>query len=112
LISHQFIDKREAIMMMFTSNPFVEMERMQNQLDRILKTELTSRWTPAIELQETPESYILRVILPGLDTSTLNIEAAKKAIGISGKSNRPQLSEAENYLYSEFPRGEFRRVIN
>jgi HSP20 family protein len=98
--------------MMFTSNPFAEMERMQRQLDRVFNAELTNRWTPAIELQETAESYILRVVLPGLDTEALNIEAAKKAVGISGKTHRPELAEGEKYLYSEFPVGEFRRVIN
>ena len=99
-------------MMMFTSNPFAEMERMQRQLDRAFNTEFTTRWTPAIELQETADSYILRAILPGLETEALNIEAAKKAIAISGKTNRPELAEGEKYLYSEFPAGEFRRVIN
>jgi HSP20 family protein len=99
-------------MMMFTANPFAEMERMQRQFDRVFNTELTPHWTPTIELQETPERYILRAILPGLKTETLNIEAAKKAIAISGKTHRPELPEAEKYLYSEFPIGEFRRVIN
>ena len=99
-------------MMMFTSNPFAEMERMQRQLDRMFNTEVTTRWTPAIELQETPESYILRAILPGLDTEALDIEAAKKAIAISGVTPTPELAEGHKYLYSEFPAGEFYRVIN
>ncbi len=98
-------------MMMFTSNPFAELDKMQRQLDQMFNTELTTRWTPAIELQETPDNYILRVVLPGLDSEALNIEAAKKAIAISGKTNRPELTEGENYLYSEFPVGEFHRVV-
>ena len=98
-------------MMMFTSNPFAEMEKMQRQLDRMFNTEVTTRWTPAIDLQETPDSYILRAILPGLDTEILDIEAAKKAIAISGKTYRPELAEGHKYLYSEFPAGEFYRVV-
>ncbi len=99
-------------MIMFTSKPFAEIDRMQRQSNRTFNTELTTRWTPAVELQETSESYILRTVLPGLDTEALNIEAAKKAVAISGKTHRPELAEGENYLYSEFPTGEFRRVIN
>ncbi len=97
--------------MILANNPFAEVERMQRQINRVLNTELTTRWTPAIELQETPESYILKAVLPGLDTKALNIEAAKKAIAISGKTLTPELAEGEKYLYSEFPAGEFRRVV-
>ena len=99
-------------MMIFTSNPFAEMERMQRQLDRVFNAESTPVWTPAIELQETAESYILIAVIPGLETEIVDIEAAKKAVAISGKTNRPELAEGEKYLYSEFPVGEFRRVIN
>ncbi|MCG5062232.1 MAG: Hsp20/alpha crystallin family protein [Limnoraphis sp. WC205] len=98
--------------MMLAYNPFAEMERMQREFDRMFNTELTTRWTPAIELQETPDSYVLRAFLPGLDSEALNIEAAKKAIAISGKTNRPELDEGHKYIYSEFPAGEFRRVVN
>jgi HSP20 family protein len=97
---------------MLAYNPFAEMERMQREFDRVLNSQVTSRWTPAIELQETPESYVLRAFLPGLDSEALNIEAAKKAVAISGKTNRPELAEGHKYLYSEFPSGEFRRVVN
>lgn len=97
---------------MLAYNPFAEMERMQREFDRVFNSPVTSRWTPAIELQETPDSYVLRAFLPGLDSEALNIEAAKKAIAISGKTNRPELDEGHKYLYSEFPSGEFRRVIN
>lgn len=98
--------------MMLAYNPFAEMEKMERQLNRIFNSEVVNRWTPAIDLQETPDSYILRVFLPGLDTEALNIEAAKKAVAISGKTNRPELAEGHKSLYSEFPVGEFRRVIN
>ena len=98
--------------MMLAYNPFAEMEKMQREFDRVFNSQVTSRWTPAIELQETPDSYVLRAFLPGLDSEALNIEAAKKAVAISGKTNRPELPEGHKYLYSEFPAGEFRRVVN
>jgi len=98
--------------MMLAYNPFAEMERMQREFDRVFNSEVTSRWTPAIDLQETPDSYVLKAFLPSLDAEALNIEAAKKAVAISGKTNRPQLDEGHKYLYSEFPAGEFRRVVN
>ncbi|MEL7034354.1 MAG: Hsp20/alpha crystallin family protein [Cyanobacteria bacterium J06592_8] len=98
--------------MMLAYNPFAEMEKMERQLNRIFNSEVVTRWTPAIDLQETPDSYILRVFLPGLDAEALDIKATKKAVAISGKTNRPELAEGHKYLYSEFPVGEFHRVIN
>ena len=100
-------------MMMLTYNPFAELNKIQRQFDQAFETmtEAKTRWTPAIELQETAESYILKAILPNLETETLNIEASRKAIAISGQTNRPELAEGEKYLHSEFPVGEFRRVI-
>lgn len=101
--------------MIFTANPFAEMERIQRQFDRAFNTGVTpqntSRWTPAIELQETADAYILRAALPGLETEALNIEASKKAVAISGKTSRLELAEGNQYLYSEFPVGQFSRVI-
>lgn len=102
-------------MMMFTTNPFAEIERIQRQFDRALNTgvtpQKTSRWTPAIELQETADAYILKAILPGLDTEALNIEASRKAVAISGTVNRAELADGNKSLYSEFPVGQFSRVI-
>ncbi len=101
-------------MMMLTYNPLTELNKIQRQFDQAFDTIMTAEktpWTPAIELQETAESYILKAILPGLDTETLNIEVSKKAIALSGQTQRPELGEGEKYRYSEFPTGEFRRVI-
>ncbi|MGB3405800.1 MAG: Hsp20/alpha crystallin family protein [Microcoleaceae cyanobacterium] len=101
--------------MMFTTNPFAEMERIQRQFDRAFNTgvapQKTERWAPAIELRETADAYILRGILPGLETEALNIEASRKAVAISGKTRHLELADGNQYLYSEFPVGQFSRVI-
>lgn len=103
------------MMLVNRSNPFAEIEKMQQQFDKIF-TEMTTtktvtHWTPAVELQEKSDHFILQAIIPDLDRETLDIQVSKKAIVFSGKTQRPQLPEGEKYLYSEFPVGEFRRLV-
>ncbi|MGB3508812.1 MAG: Hsp20/alpha crystallin family protein [Microcoleaceae cyanobacterium] len=62
-------------------------------------------------MQETPENYILRIIVPGLNKEDLKIEATKQVVAISGKIDNQELAEDNKYLYSEFPVGKFSRVI-
>ncbi len=103
------------MMLVSRSNPFAEIEKMQQQFDKIFTemttTQTASHWTPAVELQEKSDHFILQAIIPDLDRETLDIQVSKKAIVLSGKTQRPQLSEGEKYLYSEFPVGEFRRLV-
>ena len=103
------------MMLVTRYNLFAEVEKMQQQFDHLF-TEITTattgtHWTPAVELQEKSDHLILRAIIPGLDSETLDIQVTNKAIVFSGKTANPQLSEGEKYLFSEFPVGEFRRVI-
>ncbi|ERT07428.1 hsp20/alpha crystallin family protein [Lyngbya aestuarii BL J] len=103
------------MMLVSRYNPFAEVEKMHNQFERMFEemttTRMTNDWTPAVELQDKSNHFILRAIIPGLETYKLDIQATKKGIVFSGKTTRPQLNEAEKYLYSEFPVGEFRRVV-
>lgn len=103
------------MMLVTRYNPFAEVEKMQQQFDRIFEdmtaARMTNYWTPAVELQDQSDRFILRAILPGLETDTLDIQAGKKGVVLSGKTARPQLNEGEKYLHSEFPVGEFRRVL-
>ena len=103
------------MMLVTRYNPFAEVEKMQKQVERMFEDMAAVRtatcWTPAVELQDLSDRFILQAILPGLETDKLDIQATKKGIIISGKTARPQLNDGEKYLYSEFPVGEFRRVV-
>ncbi|MGF1495039.1 MAG: Hsp20/alpha crystallin family protein [Microcoleaceae cyanobacterium] len=101
--------------MLISQLPFSEIEKVRRDFDQMLGEMMkaqTTTWTPAIELQETSEQFIARLIVPGLDKESLDIQAGRKAVAISGKTQRPELGEGEKYLYSEFPVGQFRRVLS
>ncbi|MBW4665823.1 MAG: Hsp20/alpha crystallin family protein [Chroococcus sp. CMT-3BRIN-NPC107] len=91
--------------------PMSEMEVLRRQMDRIfgemrnVDNEAQATWQPAIELQDTEESVILRSLLPGIEAKDLDIRVTKEAVAISGE-HRPQ-----QYLRSEFRYGKFQRIV-
>ncbi len=101
--------------MIFTANTWKELNRINRQFDQVF-TELADakvacQWTPALELEDNKESYRLRVWLPNLERETLDIQATKKAIAISGKTYKTESTEDKKILYSEFAFGQFGRLI-
>jgi HSP20 family protein len=88
-----------------------DMENLRRQMDRIfgemrnVHTETQAR-QPAIELQDTEESIILRSLLPGIGAEDLDIQVTSEAVAISGEHR-----QAQNYVRSEFRYGKFRRVV-
>ena len=96
------------MMLVTRYNPFAEVEKM---FEEMTTAKMTNYWTPAVELQDNSDHFIVRAILPNLETDKLDIQATKKGVVFSGKTARPQLNEGEKYLHSEFPVGEFRRVV-
>lgn len=101
--------------MMFTSNAWKELNKINRQFEQVF-TDLTdaqvnSQWTPAIELEEQKEAYFLRVWLPNLERETLDIQATRKAIAISGKTRPTESTEDKKLLYTEFAFGQFARLI-
>lgn len=91
--------------------PVSEMETFRRQMDRVfaemrsLNTDQAT-WQPAIELQNTEESIIVRSLLPGIEAKDLDIRVTTEAVAISGEHRQEQ-----DYLRSEFRYGKFQRVI-
>ncbi len=88
------------------------METLRRQMERIfgemrnVNSETQATWQPAIELQDTEESIILRSLLPGIEAKDLDIRVTTEAVAISGEHR-----QAQNYLRSEFRYGKFQRVV-
>ena len=73
--------------------PFQEMETLARQFDRLLDDlEGTPKeqpaWAPAMELQDTGETLVLRAQIPGIDTKDVDIQVAKQSVAISGESRQ------------------------
>ncbi len=98
---------------------FEQIQQIQRQFDQafdeltdLTQTEVSTDWTPSVQLEETPEQYIVLAIIPNLDKNELDIEVAKNGVAISGKTLETELPEGHKINYSEFPEGQFRRVVS
>ncbi len=68
-------------------------------------------WVPAIELQETAKTLILKAHVPGLEAEQLDIQLSENTVFITGEYLATPDSHHQKILRSEFHYGEFRRVI-
>lgn len=93
-------------------NPWREMEMLRRQMDRVfdeIATPSEYSWTPAIELRDNGDAYLLKAQLPGMNAKEISVEVTREAVAITGEHQ----SEVEDngQVRSEFRYGKFRRVV-
>ncbi len=62
-----------------------------------------------LDVSVEDDSYVIEMIVPGLDPEDVEIEIVERTIIIQGEFK--EADESVRYLRKERPRGEFRRVI-
>lgn len=103
-----------------TLQPFREVESLQRQLYRMFDS-LTPTgeggfnggisFTPAVEMNETPEAIHLKLEVPGLEASDLDVQVTQEAVSIKGERKSESKSHEKGVTRSEFRYRSFRRVI-
>lgn len=97
--------------------PFQEMETLRHQMDKMFdelagyNREVTKTWSPAVELEDTNDQFILRAEVPGLEGKDLDIQVAREAVSIAGETRYENKASERGYLRSEFRYGKFQRTI-
>ncbi len=85
-----------------------EMEALRRQMKRVFgemrnaNNQAQATWQPAIELQDTEESIILRSLLPGIEAKDLAIRVTREAVAISGEHRFEESATGRGYFRSEF----------
>ncbi len=69
------------------------------------------RWTPATDLAETAEAYVLRADLPGLSPDDVHIELENRVLSISGERRAETTDQGAGYHRVERSFGSFRRSL-
>jgi len=99
----------------FSRSPFVELERMRRQMDRLFEEWTSPRPVsgvfPLVNLTETKESYFIRAELPGMTAADLDIQATGNSVSISGERKIPAENSNARYHRRERESGKFSRVI-
>ena len=69
------------------------------------------RVTPAADVFETPEAFVLRVDMPGVDRDSIRVTADSARLEISGKAGTLHADTA-NVLFTEIVKKSYYRVFN
>lgn len=71
---------------------------------------LGAAWTPAVDLYETPDSYILYVDLPGIPRDRIELRVQQRSVLIRGVRGEPERGRAADRL--EIRTGRFEREVD
>ena len=101
--------------------PAREMQSLQSEMNRLFSTffEPTSggnghvlrRWSPAMDLVETDEHYVLKADLPGVAESDVKIELDDNVLTVSGERKASEEQNKQGYYRVERSYGAFTRTL-
>ena len=90
-------------------DPIRDLLAIQQKLDRYAPG--PAGWTPAVDIQETPDQYIVTAEVPGMSRDDLDIRVQEGRITIAGvRQERP--SQCEQYHRVERGHGSFSRTFH
>ena len=70
------------------------------------------QWSPAVDVREEDDRFVLTVDLPGIDPKAVKITAEKGVLTISGERHLGGKAEGKDYRRVESVYGEFLRQFN
>ena len=71
---------------------------------------LPGTWSPAVDVLETPDGYLIFAELPGVRRDDIQVQVQDRRLEISGR--RQSLGENRNFLRLERSYGPFRRTFD
>jgi HSP20 family protein len=100
--------------------PFRELSSLQTEMNRLFNAAFDTppgngggarRWTPAMDLVETDEHFVLRADLPGMTESDVNIELEDNVLTVSGQRKAEHEDKREGFYRVERAFGSFSRSL-
>ncbi|HEV2387610.1 MAG TPA: Hsp20/alpha crystallin family protein [Candidatus Acidoferrales bacterium] len=100
-------------------DPFREMQRAQEQFNRLLGDKFLVRgdnglsaWSPEVDIRETEEELVLEADLPGIEEKDLDIRVEGNMLTIRGERKFEKKESEESYLRVERSYGSFTRSFS
>lgn len=104
--------------------PVRELSSIQSEMNRLFNTffepgqgggtngaETLRRWTPAMDLAETEDAFVLRADLPGVAEADVNIELEGDVLTVSGERRSDHEDKGEGFYRVERSYGRFARSL-
>ena len=99
--------------------PFRELSSLQTEMNRLFNAAFETpagnggarRWTPAMDVVETEDHFVLRADLPGLTEDDVNIELEDNVLTVSGERKVEHEEKREGFYRVERSFGSFSRSL-
>jgi HSP20 family protein len=99
--------------------PFRELGSLQSEMNRLFNAAFettpgeagTRRWSPAMDLLETEEQFVLRADLPGMTENDVSIELEDNVLTVSGERKTEHEDKREGFYRMERAFGSFSRSL-
>jgi HSP20 family protein len=101
--------------------PARELQSIQSEMNRLFNTffepsaagngAVMRRWSPAMDLVETDEHFVLRADLPGVSEGDVKIELDDNVLTISGERKAAHEERKEGFYRVERAYGSFSRTL-
>lgn len=101
--------------------PFSDLVTLQDQLNRLFEDSgrrgvaersLDAAWTPAVDVLETPEAYVIKAELPEIKSKDVSIHLENNVLTLSGERKLEQEDNKDNYHTIERFHGRFSRSFS
>ncbi|MGD1852882.1 MAG: Hsp20/alpha crystallin family protein [Leptolyngbyaceae cyanobacterium] len=96
-------------------NPNREIDSLQREMNRLFDDVFTlsprqngvAGFTPAAEIEEQDDAYLLRLEIPGIKKDNLDIQVTAETVAISGERRSSAQTDEDGVTRSEFRYGSF-----
>jgi HSP20 family protein len=90
--------------------PFQDAASLQ-RLYRMLGAAVERNWMPAVDIIDTPDAFLLKAELAGMQPEDVHIELEDDVLTIKGERHQEERPESEQYQSTEWHYGAFQRSI-
>ncbi len=105
-------------MSMTRYEPWGAMNQLQNEIDRLFNHRLgrmrdsdesVTDWSPAVDIAETDDKFVLRADVPGIDPGKIEVSMADGTLTLRGERETIKTDEQKGYRRVERVSGRFYR---
>jgi len=91
--------------------PFQDAASLQ-RLYRMLGAAVERNWMPAVDIIDTPDAFVFKAELAGMQPEDVHIELEDDVLTIKGERHQEERPETEQYQSTEWHYGAFQRSIS
>jgi HSP20 family protein len=98
-------------------DPFQQIAQLQRELDRTFRRVTPDGegrqlgWMPAVDIEQTDDSIVLKMDIPGMRQEDVSIEVKNQTLTISGERQQEREEKHEGYYNRERVFGRFSRTF-